>query len=310
MSAQTQINQVYPIGRVSELTGVNSVTLRAWERRYGLIQPARSSSGHRLYSESDIQLIGYVLEQLERGIPISGVARQLQLKNTESEPQPDNLSLLKNRMATAAHHFDEKTLDNTYSEAMALFPVTTVLDHIVVPVLRDLEGNGEKTAEGQLAVSGFYRIYVRNKLGAQFHHAGRIHGAQSIVSACLPEESDDLGLLLFGLRLKSRAFNAILLGNNTPLHEIPTVVTRTRAAALMLAGSDLGNCAERTMQIAGLTSTLNVPVFVGGIVSRACLEQVQGAGAVPIGQDLLAGIRIITNALSPGGETPKTPEVQ
>ncbi len=305
MSVQTQIDQVYPIGRVSELTGVNSVTLRAWERRYGLIQPARSSSGHRLYSEADIQLISYVLEQLERGIPISGVARQLEVQNPQLEPQPDNLSLLKNKMATSVHHFDEGTLDTTFADAMALFPVATVMDHIIVPILRDLEANGKQAAE-----LNFYRIYVRNKIGAQFHHCGHHDGAQSIVSACLPEESDELGLLLFGLRLKSRGYNAVVLGQTTPLHEIPTVVTRTRAAALMLTGSDPGNCAERAMQIAGLAGTVDVPVFVGGISSRACLEAIQEAGGVPIGQDLLAGIRIIINSLSLDSEAVTTPEVQ
>ena len=38
----------YPIREVSRLTGVNAVTLRAWQRRYGLVQPARTEKGHRL----------------------------------------------------------------------------------------------------------------------------------------------------------------------------------------------------------------------------------------------------------------------
>lgn len=44
-----------PIREVARLTGVNPVTLRAWERRYGLIQPTRTESGHRLYALSDIE---------------------------------------------------------------------------------------------------------------------------------------------------------------------------------------------------------------------------------------------------------------
>ncbi len=58
---------IYPIREVSRLTGVNAVTLRAWQRRYGLVQPARTEKGHRLYSEQDIRQIGEILSWLERG---------------------------------------------------------------------------------------------------------------------------------------------------------------------------------------------------------------------------------------------------
>ena len=43
--------ELYPIRTVSSLTGVNSITLRAWERRYGLIKPVRTPKGHRLYTQ-------------------------------------------------------------------------------------------------------------------------------------------------------------------------------------------------------------------------------------------------------------------
>ena len=49
--------QLYPIREVARLTGVNPVTLRAWERRYGLIVPMRTESGHRLYSLTDIERV-------------------------------------------------------------------------------------------------------------------------------------------------------------------------------------------------------------------------------------------------------------
>jgi hypothetical protein len=57
--ASQSLNQeeLFPIREVSRLTGVNPVTLRAWERRYGLIQPTRTESGHRLYSLADIDAV-------------------------------------------------------------------------------------------------------------------------------------------------------------------------------------------------------------------------------------------------------------
>ena len=50
-----------PIRAVANLTGINPVTLRAWERRYNLITPKRTPKGHRLYSENDIEIIKQVL---------------------------------------------------------------------------------------------------------------------------------------------------------------------------------------------------------------------------------------------------------
>ena len=50
-----------PIRTVADLTGINPVTLRAWERRYGLIQPTRTESGHRLYSMRDVEAVREIL---------------------------------------------------------------------------------------------------------------------------------------------------------------------------------------------------------------------------------------------------------
>ena len=58
--------ELFPIRDVSRLTGVNPVTLRAWERRYGLIQPIRTESGHRLYSKADIETVNRILGWIEK----------------------------------------------------------------------------------------------------------------------------------------------------------------------------------------------------------------------------------------------------
>lgn len=64
---------LYPIREVSRLTGVNAITLRAWERRYGLIEPVRTDSGHRLYTHAHIERIHAAVKLTEQGVPISRV---------------------------------------------------------------------------------------------------------------------------------------------------------------------------------------------------------------------------------------------
>ena len=68
---------LFPIRKVSEVTGVNAITLRAWERRYGLFKPQRTPKGHRLYSEKDIAKIREVLKLLSKGVAIGRVVNAL-----------------------------------------------------------------------------------------------------------------------------------------------------------------------------------------------------------------------------------------
>ncbi|MES9930293.1 MAG: MerR family transcriptional regulator, partial [Candidatus Thiodiazotropha sp. 6PDIVS] len=67
----------YPIRKVAELTGINPVTLRAWERRYGLIKPERTPKGHRLYTDEHIQLIRRIIGLIDKGISIGQVRHML-----------------------------------------------------------------------------------------------------------------------------------------------------------------------------------------------------------------------------------------
>lgn len=76
---------LYPIREVSRLTGVNSITLRAWERRYNLFEPIRTESGHRLFTQAHVDRIQAAVKLTQQGIPISQVKRFLD--EEVSEPQ-------------------------------------------------------------------------------------------------------------------------------------------------------------------------------------------------------------------------------
>lgn len=63
----------YTIGDVAERCGINPVTLRAWQRRYGLLKPQRSEGGHRQFDENDIQRIEEIKRWIKSGVPVSKV---------------------------------------------------------------------------------------------------------------------------------------------------------------------------------------------------------------------------------------------
>ena len=63
--------QLFNLKVVVHETGLKPDTIRAWERRYGLPQPRRSSGGHRLYSRRDIEIIKWLMARQEEGLSIS-----------------------------------------------------------------------------------------------------------------------------------------------------------------------------------------------------------------------------------------------
>lgn len=63
----------YSIGEFARLCGINAATLRAWQRRYGLLKPQRTDGGHRLYSDDDIRQALSILDWVRKGVPISQV---------------------------------------------------------------------------------------------------------------------------------------------------------------------------------------------------------------------------------------------
>lgn len=83
---------LYPIREVSRITGVNSITLRAWERRYGLIEPVRTESGHRLYTEAHIQQVQQAVVLTQQGIPISRVKSVIEQTASSMPDMAANLS--------------------------------------------------------------------------------------------------------------------------------------------------------------------------------------------------------------------------
>ena len=70
---------VYAISIAAEIVGTNIQNLRVYERR-GLVEPSRTDGGTRLYSETDLLRLGRILELLEEGLNLAGIAKVLELE--------------------------------------------------------------------------------------------------------------------------------------------------------------------------------------------------------------------------------------
>jgi DNA-binding transcriptional MerR regulator len=291
---------LYPIRTVSSLTGVNSITLRAWERRYGLIKPVRTPTGHRLYTQTDIDLIQQVLELLDKGISIGQVKEYLKGKTPQQsgEPASDPWSNYQRRMLNAIVRFDSNALDQTYNDALSLYPIDLVTKHLILPLLKQL---GIRWAEkdGSVAEEHFFGAYLRNKLGARFHHQPLTQHGPLLVAACLPGEQHEVGLMLFCLSALNQGYRLIYLGADTPFEELKTPVERAGADAILLSGSIDPQNSLLTHKLPELVSRVTVPVFVGGKTALNHTDTILAAGAIPLGADIAQGVRKIAEVLTP-----------
>ena len=277
----------YPIRTVSTLTGINPVTLRAWERRYNLIRPQRTPKGHRIYTHEQIDLIKRIVKLVESGIAISQVSHYLkenqELDDIEEEAQ-DPWRLYQETMLKVIHQFDEIKLDNIYNDALSLYPIDLVITRLIVPMLK-LLGERWETEETGISEEHFFSVFLRNKLGARYHHLnGQINGPL-ILAACIPGENHELGLLLFCLSLVNQGFRVILLGANSPLEELQAVSLRVNVQGIVLSGS------QRPprgffKKLEQLVEHVEVPVFLGGSISLTYRNQISGTGTIPLGDKI------------------------
>ena len=291
---------LFPIRTVSSLTRVNPVTLRAWERRYGLVRPRRTPKGHRLYTQQDIELINRIVDLLEQGIPISRVPQAL--RSTVNAPAGtenggDGWSLQVERMLEAVSRFNESALNIVYNEALALYPVDVVTQRLVLPVLAHL-GERWRREEGGVAEEHFFGTFLRNKLGARFHHMGARADGPLLVTACLPGERHEVGLMLFSLSAAERGYRLVQLGPDMPLGELHVAARRADAAAVVLSGSVDPEPGLLENDLPGLVRRVSVPVLLGGRTAVRHHDAVRRAGAHPIGVEMESGLRRLEEALA------------
>ncbi|MEG5265990.1 MerR family transcriptional regulator [Pseudomonas sp. JDS28PS106] len=161
-----------PIREVARQTGVNAVTLRAWERRYGLIVPHRTAKGHRLYSQEHVQRVMTILTWLNRGVSVSRIKSLIDSEQPETDSLDDDWSALRNRLQTAIGQLAERKVDDVFNQAMSLYPPRTLCAQLMSPLLAELEQRWQGRFGARLERTFFYS-WLRSKLGARIYHNNR-----------------------------------------------------------------------------------------------------------------------------------------
>ncbi|MFP8965343.1 MerR family transcriptional regulator [Pokkaliibacter sp. CJK22405] len=231
-------NAYLPIREVAKRTGVNPVTLRAWERRYGLIIPHRTPKGHRLYSDEQVNQIKRVLFWLDRGVSISHVKPLIEQADMPMEnPEENNQdwTLLCSQMHTAIKTLNENRFVQAWNKAMSLYPVDTVNARLIYPLWQQLRQEWQGSGVNSSVEARFFNHCLKGYLYSRLHHNGRDQNFETVVLASLSDEpEDEISLLLEGAVASSLEYRVMLLYPTLNVTELPLILDRIPAGALLL----------------------------------------------------------------------------
>jgi MerR family transcriptional regulator, light-induced transcriptional regulator len=273
------------IGELSRRIGLSPELLRAWERRYDLLEPERSAGGFRLYSDADVERIGVMKEYLGHGLSPAEAARLARA----GTPMPVQAVEVRAELAAdgeALHdsldRFDGVGAQVALDRLFSTFTVETVLGDVVVPLLRDL---GERWEQGQatIAQEHFATNLLRGRLLGLARGWDQGRGPRAIL-ACPPNELHDLGLIIFGLALHARGWRIILLGANTPLETIADTARRVSPDLVVIAALMPSRFRSVLPELRQLARDRRI-ALAGVAATQKLAEQ---AGAELFGEDPLA----------------------
>ena len=169
-----------PIRDVARITGVNAVTLRAWERRYGLIVPHRTPKGHRLYADEHVTRIQAILTWLNRGVSVSQVKGLLRAGQPAFAEASSQWDARRQQLQEAICNLNERRLDDCFNSELALYPPHTLCQQLLLPLFEELELRW-RNQFGAQAERVFFYSWLRSKLGARLYHNNRQYNGASLL---------------------------------------------------------------------------------------------------------------------------------
>jgi DNA-binding transcriptional MerR regulator len=260
------------IGELSRRVGVSPELLRAWERRYALLQPSRSAGRFRLYSDADIARVRAMKASMEQGLSAAEAARHTLASNVATAVAERGAAPLAGELAEgvaelreALESFDDGRAHVLLDGFLATFSLDSVLRDVILPTLREI---GDRWARQEVSVAQehFASNLLRGRLLALARGWGRGGGPRALLAAPAGE-LHDLGLIIFGLALRDRGWTITFLGADTPVSTIVDTTRRVAPDVVVIAALDSDRWRSENDELAAL--------------SKAGRLALAGAGASP-----------------------------
>ena len=264
------------IGELSRRVGVTPELLRAWETRYGVIRPERTSGGLRLYSEQDEERVRRMQAHIAAGLSAAEAAR-LSVPAPAAPAEAASLADIEAELRAGLQAMDETAAQEVLDRLFLTVAADAALSGVILPFLREL---GERWASGEASVAEehFASTVIGARLRALSRGWGQGIGPLALL-ACPPGERHDLGLLCFGLALRSRGWRIAYLGADTPLDDLASAVQRLAPEAVVTASVDPDRYVAARDELTALSGRTRL--IVGGAGATEALASDLGAELLP-----------------------------
>jgi len=291
---------MYTIKQAAGLSGVPETSLRAWERRYGVVAPRRPHTGYRLYDDDAVARVSTMRGLVEAGWSASQAAAAVRegtgaaalasalstTSRTAPADGPSNAAELMSRFLTAAARLDLIGIERTLDQGFALGSFEHVVDSWLFPTLEAL---GEGWARGEIDVAGEHAAShaVHRRLAAAFQAAGSASRRRPVVVGLPPGSRHELGALAFATALRRRGLAVLYLGADVPVASWDAAVSAASARAAVL-GVVMSQDRPSTVEVARLLAARHPELFLAS------------GGAA--GADVMAGVATLPTTLGHAAE--------
>ena len=253
------------IGELSRRVGVPVESLRAWERRYGLLAPSRTQGGFRLYGEDDVARVLAMRANLDRGLFAAEAARLALAEDVVEHVSSPAPVVDASELAAALDRFDEAGAQQALDALFATLTIDVVLRDVLLPYLHDL-GERWESDEASVAQEHFASNLLRGRLMALARTWDRGAGPRALL-ACVEGERHDLPLVGFGLALRGHGWRISYLGADTPVASIVDAARELSPDAVVVSGTVAGAFDAVATQLREVA--LHAPLHLAGAAADA-----------------------------------------
>jgi MerR family transcriptional regulator, light-induced transcriptional regulator len=282
---QTQQTPTFNMKAVIHETGLKPDTLRAWERRYGLPAPERTSGGHRLYSQRDIDTLKWLIGRQEEGLSISHAVElwnrlvaqgqdPLLVATPAAKPADmapavpgisgANVERLRREWIESCLAFDERSAERVLAQGFSLYSPEQVCFEILQKGLAEL-GEGWYRGETTVQQEHFASELASRRLELLVAATPPPTRSGRVLAGCPPGEEHTFVPLLLTLILRRQGWDVLYLGPNVPVDRLEATISSTRPQLAIFPAQQLTTAAS-LIDIAEVLGKERVPMAYGGRV--------------------------------------------
>ncbi|MFH2050431.1 MAG: MerR family transcriptional regulator [bacterium] len=284
---------------VAKRTGLSPHLIRIWEKRYGAVNPKRTDSGHRLYSDENIERLILLQRATHTGEAIGQIAKlpdeelfklgigindeQENLTSTSTLSQNQNVEYHLNLCLEAVNNLDSINLEVRLLRASITLGQQLFLEKVLQPLLTK---TGELWNDGSLKVAHEHlaSAVIRSMLGSMIVTSSGTVTGPILISTTPSGQLHEFGALMASVTAASIGWQAIYLGPNIPAEDIAAaaISKKARAVALSLVYPSDDPYIQLELKKLAKMVTSNTQIIVGGRSSETYENTIKEIGAIMV----------------------------